>query len=108
MRDATSKEKNYSLIYNKVWEGVNYLSFVDMKATWIMITIHDVTNKKSLIKPLEKRPGALKEVVIHDDQGNLALPFPKVLDNYNKGMGGCNIHSHLINIHITARTHLRV
>ena len=67
MRDATSKEKNYSLIYNKVWEGVNYLSFVDMKATWIIITIHDMANEESLIKPLKKRSGALKEVAIHDD-----------------------------------------
>ena len=73
-----------------------------------MTTIHDVTNEKSLIKPLEKRPGALKEMAIHDDQGNLALPFLKVLDNYNKRMSGCDIYSYLINIYITARTHLKV
>ena len=32
LRDATIKKKNYSLMYNKVWEGINYLSFLDMKA----------------------------------------------------------------------------
>ena len=95
-------------MYNKVWEGVNCLSFVDMKATWIMTTIHDVANEELLIKPIEKRPGASKEVVIYDDQGKPALPFPRVLDDYNQGMSGCDIHSHLINVYTTARTYHRV
>ena len=76
LRDATTKEKNYSLMYNKVWEGVNCLSFVDIKAIWIMTTIHDVINEEILTKPVEKRPGASKEVVIYNDNGNTALPFP--------------------------------
>ena len=67
-----------------------------------------MTNEKLLIKPLEKRPGAFKEVVIYDDEGNLALPFPKVLDDYNQGISDCDIHSHLINVYTTARTHLRI
>ena len=79
-----------------------------MKTTWIMIIIHDVVNEESITKPLEKRPGALKEVVIYDDKGNQALPFPRVLDDYNQGMGGYDIHSQLISIYITARTHYRV
>ena len=73
-----------------------------------MTTVHDVTNEELLIKPLEKRPGAFKEVVIYDDEGNLALPFPKILDDYNQGMGGCDIHSYLISVYTIARTHLRV
>ena len=32
LRDAITKEKNYFLMYNKVWEGINCLSFVDIKA----------------------------------------------------------------------------
>ena len=80
---------------NKVWEGMNCLSIVDMKATLIMIIIHDVVNQESLIKFIEKRPGANKEVIIYDDKGDLALSFPRVLDDYNQGMDDCNIHSQL-------------
>ena len=54
-------------MYNKVWEGVNCISFVDMKATWIMTIIHDVVNEELLTKPVEKRPGASKEIIIYDD-----------------------------------------
>ena len=108
LREAIIKEKNYSLMYNKVWEGVNYLSFVDMKATWIMTIIHDVVNQELLIKPLEKRPRAFREIIIHDDEGNPALSFSRVLDDYNKGMGGCDIHSHLISVYITSRTYYKV
>ena len=82
-------------MYNKVWEGMNCLFIVDMKATWIMITIHDVVNQESLIKFIEKHPGANKEVVIYDDKGDLALSFPRVLNDYNQGIDGCNIHSQL-------------
>ena len=95
-------------MYNKVWEGVNCLFFVDMKAIWIMTTMHDVVNEELLTKPIEKRPGASKEVVIYNDEGNPVLPFPRVLDDYNQGMGGCDIHSHLISVYTTARVHLRV
>ena len=87
---------------------MNCLSFVDMKATWIMTTIHDVVNEELLTKPLAKRPGALKEIIIHDDEDNLVLPFPRVLDDYNQGMGGCDIHSHLTSVYTTARTHYRI
>ena len=73
-----------------------------------MITIHDVVNEELLTKPMEKRPGASKEIIIYDDQGKSALPFPQVLDDYNQGIGGCDIHSHLINIYTTARTHYRI
>ena len=73
-----------------------------------MTIIHDVINQELLIKPLEKRPGAFRKVIIHDDEGNPALPFPRVLDDYNKGMGGCDIHSHLINVYIISRTNYRV
>ena len=48
-----------------------------------MIIIHDVINEELLIKPLIKRPKALKEIIIYDDKDNLVLPFPRVLDNYN-------------------------
>ena len=41
-----------------------------------MITIHDVINEELLIKPLEKRPDAFNEVIIYNDKGNPALPFP--------------------------------
>ena len=73
-----------------------------------MTTIHDVVTEELLTKPLEKRPSALREVIIHDDEGNLALPFPQVLNDYNRGMGGCDIHSQLISVYSTVQTHLRV
>ena len=67
-----------------------------------------MVNEELLIKLIEKRPGVFKEIIIYDDEGNIALSFPKVLDDYNQGMGGCDIHSHLINAFITARTYWRV
>ena len=73
-----------------------------------MTIVHDVTNEKLLIKSLKKRPGAFKEVVIYDNEENLALPFPKILNDYNQGMGGCDIHSYLISVYTTARIHLRI
>ena len=73
-----------------------------------MITIHDVINEELLTKPMEKRPGASKEIIIYDNQGKPILSFPQILDDYNQGMGGYDIHSHLTNIYTTARTHYRV
>ena len=84
------------------------LSFVDMKAIWIMTTIHDVIHEALLTKPIKKRPGASKEVIIHDDEGNLALPFPQVLNDYNQGMGDYNVHSQLISVYTTTRIYQRV
>ena len=51
-----------------------------------MIIIHDVIHEVLLIKPIKKRPGTSKKVIIYDDEGNLALPFPQVLNDYNQGM----------------------
>ena len=73
-----------------------------------MITIHDVIHEVFLTKPIKKRPGAFKEVIIYDDEGNLILPFPQVLNNYNQGMDGCEVHSQLINVYTTARIYQRV
>ena len=73
-----------------------------------MIIIHDVVNEELLIKSLIKRPRAFKEVIIHNDKDNLVLSFPRVLNDYNQGMGDCDIYSHLINVYITARTHYRI
>ena len=95
-------------MYNKIWEGASYLSFIDMKATWIMTTIHDVIHEALLIKPIKKRPGASKEIIIHNDEGNLALPFPQVLNDYNQGIGDCDVHSQFISVYTTARTHQRI
>ena len=95
-------------MYNKVWEGVNYLSIMDMKAIWMMITIHDVINEELLIKPLEKRPGVSNEIIIYNDKENPVLSFPQVLNDYNKGISDYNIYSQLISVYITAQTHLRI
>ena len=73
-----------------------------------MIIIHNVINEELLTKPLIKRPKALKEIIIHDDEDNLILSFPRVLNDYNQGMGDCDIHSHLISVYITVRTHYRI
>ena len=35
-----------------------------------MTTIHDVIHKELLIKPIKKRSGASKEVIIYDDERN--------------------------------------
>ena len=88
-----------------MWEGVNCLSFIDIKATWIMTIIHNVINKKLFIKSIEKRPGALKEIIIYNEEENRALSFPQVLDDYNQGMSDYNIYSYLISVYITARAY---
>ena len=73
-----------------------------------MTIIHDMIHEELLIKPIKKRSGAFKEIIIYDDEGNQALPFPQILNDYNQGMGGCDIHSQFINVYIIARTHQRV
>ena len=73
-----------------------------------MTTIYDVINEKLLIKAIEKRPGAFKEIFIYDNEGNTILPFPQVLDDYNQGIDDCDVHSHLTNVFTTARAYWRI
>jgi hypothetical protein len=50
-----SKEKHYGEIINTVGKGINYITYIDQDAVWMLSTVHDVANQPPCWRPAENR-----------------------------------------------------
>jgi hypothetical protein len=109
LRGLTSKEKDYGEQVNTVCGGVNCMTFVDQKAVWMMSTVHDTANEAPCWRDAIQRPTASHKFATYVDAeasdysqasikysrtttaGELQLPYPQMMYDYNHGMNGSDL-----------------
>jgi hypothetical protein len=60
------KERNYSEIVNTVGKGINFITFIDQGAVWMMLTVHDVANQPPSTQHISLRPTASIHLATED------------------------------------------
>lgn len=106
MREVCTKEANHGEIVNTVGKGrVNFITFVDQKAVWMMSTVHDVANEPWCWRPSTKRSKKTSTKYARTSiDGELQLRYPLVSYEYNHGMNGSDLCQQVWN-YFTTTTH---
>jgi hypothetical protein len=112
LRGLTTKEKDYGEQVNTVCGEVNCMTFIDQKAVWMMSTVHDVANQPPCWRDAVKRPTASHKYANYVQQtdttitdysqastkfsrttttGEIELPYPQLMYDYNHGMNGSDL-----------------
>lgn len=87
LKDCTTKERDYGLEANTVFQGVNCCLIVDMKGICFMTTVHDVKNDRCEWRPAHKRPKASQfRALIDEETGDVFLKYIRVSKDYNELM----------------------
>lgn len=109
LKDCTSKERDYGLETNTVFQGINCCFIVDMKGVCFMTTVHDVKNDRCEWRPAYKRPKAAQSRALIDEAtGDVYLKYIRVSKDYNDSMGGSDQAQQLMNYYTTScHPHLR-
>ena len=77
MDKVCSKERNYGEVVNSVGKhGVNFITYVDQGAVWMMSTTHNVANDPTCWRDSIKRPKASDHLARTSIDGGIELPFP--------------------------------
>jgi Transposase IS4 len=110
MREVCTKEVNYGEIVNTIGKGgVNFVTFVDQKAVWMMSTVHDVANEPWCWRPSVKRSEkASTKYARTSVDGELQLRYPLLSYEYNHWMNGSDLCQQVWNYFTTtAHPHSR-
>jgi hypothetical protein len=91
LRSLTSKEKDYGEQVNTVYGEVNCTTFIDQKAVWMMSTVHDTANEPPCWRDAVKRPTASQKFARTNTAGEIELPYPQLMYDYNHGMNGSDL-----------------
>jgi hypothetical protein len=98
-----SKEKHYGEIINTVGKGINYITYIDQDAVWMLSTVHDVANQPPCWRPAENRVHASHHLAQENVDGNIEIPYPQISRDYNYNMNGSDICQQVWNKYTTAR-----
>jgi Transposase IS4 len=109
MDKVCSKERNYGEVVNSVGKhGVNFITYVDQGAVWMMSTTHNVANDPTCWRDSIKRPKASDHLARTSIDGGIELPFPQISYDYNHHMNGSDLCQQVWNEYTTSRhTHFR-
>ena len=93
MKKVATKEKNYGEVVNTLGEQgtINFITFIDQGAVWMMSTVHDTANEPPCWRPIQKRPTASTLLARTTTEGDIELPYPKVSHDYNHEMNGSDL-----------------
>lgn len=80
--------------YTTAIPDVLYFVWQDLGTTQIMTTVHSARDlEKSEFIPKEKRRGIPNDSMLQSTNGDMALPIPLPIREYNKHMGGSDANS---------------
>jgi hypothetical protein len=102
-----SKERNYGEIVNTVGKGVNFITFIDQGAVWMMSTVHDVANQPAGWRPLYKRPEASTHLANESILGETQIPYHQISFEYNHEMNGSDVSQQVWNSYAVNHPHRR-
>jgi hypothetical protein len=91
-----TKEKNYGEMVNTVGNGINYITFVDQGAVWMMSTVHDVANQPPGTRDISLRPTASTHLATETLNGT-QIPYHQISYEYNHEMNGSDVSQQLWN-----------
>jgi hypothetical protein len=91
MREVTSKEKDYGEVINTVSRGINFVTFVDKKAVWMMSTTHDVANQPPCWRDAVTRSNVSSHLSRVSEDGCIKIPFPQLSWDYNHHMNSSDV-----------------
>jgi hypothetical protein len=91
-----TKEKNYGEMVNTVGNGINYITFVDQGAVWMMLTVHDVANQPPGTRDISLRPTASTHLATETLNGT-QIPYHQISYEYNHEMNGSDVSQQLWN-----------
>jgi hypothetical protein len=112
LRPCTSKERDWGDRYNLVKDGVNLCCYIDIKATWFLITVHDFANELDHWKPAQKRPAVSltygkpdvrSDIAEEEEKQSFLLPFPAIAVDYNQGMNRADLCAQVWSYYTTAK-----
>jgi Transposase IS4 len=91
MREVATKERHYGESMNTVGRGINFVTFVDKKAVWMMTTVHDVANQLPCWRDAKTRTKISHHLGRETMDGGLEVPFPQLSFDYNHNMNGSDV-----------------
>jgi hypothetical protein len=83
------KEQNYGEIVNTVGRGINFITFIDQGAVWMMLTVHDVVNQPPRSRDITLRPTASTHLAL--DEAGTQIPYHQISYDYNHEMNGSDV-----------------
>lgn len=95
IRELSTKKKNWGMrTYTTATPDVLCFVWQDLGTTQIMTTVHSARDlEKSEFIPKEKRRGISNDSMLQSTNGDMALPIPLPIREYNKHMGGSDANS---------------
>jgi hypothetical protein len=91
MREVTSKEKDYREVINTVSRGINFVTFVDQKAVWMMSTTHDVVYQPPCWRDAVTRSNVSSHLSRVSEDGWIEISFPQLSWDYNHHMNSSDV-----------------
>jgi hypothetical protein len=99
---VATREQDYGEIVNSVGRGINYCTYIDNGAVWMMSTVHDVANDPVCWRGIAKRPKASQHLSQVSVDGSINLPFPQISYDYNHHMNGSDLCQQMWNKYTTS------
>jgi len=103
MDKVCSKNKNYGEVINTVGKGVNYITYIDQDAVWMLSTTHDIANQPQCWRDESKRTHASHHLAREKPDGGVEIPYPQISHDYNHWMNGSDICQQVWNKYTTSR-----
>jgi hypothetical protein len=101
LSQVASKENNYGEIVNTVGRGINFVTFIDQGAVWMMSTVHDVANQPPRSRDIALRPTASTHLAL--DEAGTQIPYHQISYDYNHKMNGSDVSQQIWNTYPVAK-----
>jgi hypothetical protein len=88
---VATKERHYGEVANTVGKGVNFVTYVDNGAVWMMSTVHDVANQPQCWRDVKTRSKPSVHLARQSINGELEIPYPQISQDYNHHMNGSDL-----------------